>query len=154
MAQKLTPIKASVLLWFLGLVLLFIGLFLKPIQMVLQSEKQSHSHNYSQKRISKPSYPVQQFERKEGEIWLKSGQQVTDTLRMEQWSKLFHLPPNHRFLMDVTQEFHGIRFSDGTEWDRARILEFLKSRDGWMSTISSASFRLRGRGVVTITVGK
>ncbi|MFH1161722.1 MAG: hypothetical protein V1696_00360 [Candidatus Jorgensenbacteria bacterium] len=116
---------------------------------------------YSGFRDSKPSSErpsvtantVQQFEAKEGQVWVKAGEQITDTLEMGRWSKLFHLPPDHKkFSMDVSEEFHGIRFWDGTEWDRAQILNYLKSHDGWMSTVPSASFRLRGKGVVTIMV--
>lgn len=104
-------------------------------------------------RQAKMVWPPQRFESKPGEVWVKSGGQAIDTLRMEQWSKLFHLPPDHKkFSMDVSEEFHGIRFWDGTEWDREQVLDFLKSHDGWMSTVPSASFRLRGKGVVTVTV--
>ncbi|MBI4692246.1 MAG: hypothetical protein HY773_02285 [Candidatus Terrybacteria bacterium] len=86
-------------------------------------------------------------------IWLTDeNPTATISLQPNCWSKKICLPPSRKFLVDISEKLEGIKFWDGTEWDRATLVKYLKETDGWMGKIPHSTFRLRGQGEATITI--
>ncbi len=71
-------------------------------------------------------------------------------LRMTCWSPLINTPSYRDYRWHVTEELHGVKFWDGTVWDRETLLAYLNEQDGWMGQLRFSKFRLRGKGVVTV----
>lgn len=86
-------------------------------------------------------------------IWLTDeNPTATITLQPDSWSKKLILPLERKFVIDTSNKFEGIKFWDGTEWNKETLVRYLREKDGWMGKIPHSTFRLRGQGTATITI--
>lgn len=100
-----------------------------------------------------PVQPIVYFPNLDGEVWLTAKNlEVTVPLETNRWSKKICLPPGTRFVLDVTEELHGVKFWDGKIWDRNQLLGYQSKKDGWFGTVPHCTFRLLGKGEAKITL--